>query len=185
MLRLAVLMALVGLLGLMALPAMAAGIPVKDGGIVRVSPLGNDSNGERADAFYSTTLTADFALCQPPAAVNDPLDALQLVAANIRLEMLGYPGQNDGDNPMNLTGGASLLLEAQGAIPAKLGVTWAPYSEWDVGIYGGLNVVNLATPEEPLALHVGGTRVDVTRLTLGPQYTDRGVGLGFELAGTF
>jgi len=170
---------------LMVTPATAAGIPISDGGIVRVAPLGNDSDGQRADAFYSGTVTANVALCDEPAAVNDPLDLLQIVAANIRAELLIYPGQNDGDTDLNATGGLSLLLESEGFIPAKIGGTWAPYSEWDAGWYAGLSLIDFASLTEPMALRMGGTDLEITRLTLGPQYTSDGLGFGFELNGSF
>jgi len=166
--------------------AMAGpGIPVQDGGVVWVVPVGNGADGDRAAPFYSGTLTADVAICGEPEAITNPLHILQLVAANTRLEMLIYPGQNMGDTDINATGGLSLLLESAGAIPAKIGGTWAPYTEWDAGWYAGLNLLNLATPSDPLLLAMGGTDVTVTRLTMGPQYSGGRIGLGVELAGTF
>jgi len=171
---------------LLLTPAAAvAGIRISDGGIVRVAPLGNDVDGQRADAFYAGSATADEAICQEPTAVNNPLDMLQMVIANVRAELLIYPEQNEGDTDLNATGGLSLLLESEGLIPAKIGVTWAPYTEWDAGWYAGLSLIDFSSIMDPIGLSLGGTDFEITRLSLGPQYTGDGLGFGFDLSGSF
>jgi hypothetical protein len=128
--------------------AAAVGIPIVEGGVVRLSPFGNGPDGKRAAPVYAGTLRLDAQLCQEPEKIaplfKEPLQCLadtgQFLLANVGVEVLVYDNQYGGG--LGAAPGLSLNLDLQG-VPGKIGFCWAPTSEWDAGWYAGMTLFSV------------------------------------------